>query len=337
MKNKELVDYESSLAKEETSLFNHRRNWNALDSIDEKYLQLIFPYDIQYHNPLRAIFSFQIKRLETLNAFSHILFQDGLYFLLNFFFHHPNPGKLRTNLIVHKNLLPLVPEAWRERVFSYQIELSRLAPPMRPEADTLYLTGRVHPLHLNAKDLESELLPVIQLLKNKPQLKVKMMLAFLHPRGEDYIDFEQGESFEFGRVIERLIGNFDIQFISWNQLQRSQVAGQYFLDINPRQFLYSDGYLSHLFLSQGGLPVTPNPEGQGQFVQLSPYHGMCVSPYQSNSLASSIEMRIREAKQSFLKNELAVNRDLQDYYKINLSSSAFERFSHQIASEIFRK
>src|SRR5690606_8121446 len=81
MKASELIDCSSSLAKEETALFNHRRNWNPPDSIDDKYLQLITPYDLPYHNPLRPLFSFQIKSLDSLNAFSHILLQDGVYFL----------------------------------------------------------------------------------------------------------------------------------------------------------------------------------------------------------------------------------------------------------------
>ena len=69
------------MANEETNLFNRRANWNVEDALDEKYLEFLAPHSRSYFSRMRPLFSFEIKNLNGLNSFSHVLFRDGLVFL----------------------------------------------------------------------------------------------------------------------------------------------------------------------------------------------------------------------------------------------------------------
>lgn len=321
------------MANEETNLFNRRANWNVEDALDEKYLEFLAPHSRSYFSRMRPLFSFEIKNLNGLNSFSHVLFRDGLVFLLRFFIRYPTPSGLKTKVMIQKDMAFVVPQAWRDHCYLY---------------DTVLLSD----INKNDDELKNEtnLVVVLNLHENQEQECLKSLVApevekrqniyllpyFNQMRGEDYLNYDRAENL---MSLKELFSE-KVTVINASDLSQLDGKDSVFINANPQQVFQSDSNVVHSFLRSGWKsPLIPRAKDSDFVVPLSPYHGMRLTQYELGTKLKDLETRLFKElnfpKGELFKSEPVVNRDLEDYFKVFYYSDDLLELAFQLGKRLF--
>lgn len=211
------------------------------------YELLIWPFSVEYFNPLHPIFLSQVSNLEFFRSQKTWYLRDGLRHLCSFFKMHPDPGSLNCHFYVHKKFQPWIPQKWN-LLFRYY-ELCQIKNSLLP---SYYL--------------------VSGLIQKTPEIK------WQNPNSK------KNKTFSFiyqshGSFIQP-IENFSIQETTFTPLDWVDLA--YHLDLS-RVFcwditspeLIGENYLNHLILSKGGqIQSIRKCKSSDIDIFLSPYHGL---------------------------------------------------------------
>lgn len=325
-KNKNFLPYYGHSANEETSIFNKRSAWNQEDTLDEKYLEFLAPHSQSYFSRLRPIFSFEVKSLTSLNAFSHILFRDGVLHLLRFFQRFPEPKGLMSKVLIHENLGSLIPKAWCEHILFYRVQ----AQERFVQKENLFL-------HISFSQYQSdkESIKNLRMILEQVRGKIFVITGLNILRGEDFLNYDRSFAFEQSH---QLFAGLDIEFIDFKNssdpLSLYQERSN-FLVFNPYQYWFSDSYLEHHFLSNGIIPLQQETMS-GDYVALSPHHGMVIATEgkKSSMIKETLFEQLHYPCGELFKNEPRVDRNIEDYFKVSYTSQAFEKMSFDMAKKI---
>lgn len=331
----EFLDLYSEKANEETSLFNRKQSWNPEDTLDDKYLELLEPHSGRYFSRLRPMFSFEVKNLESLNLFSHVLFKDGVFPLLKFFHRFPVPGKLRAKILISYSLRALIPDEWRQHVHYYQMKfLTRESP------------GKSALLVLNAMNYfidEESLKRELSLIKKSLGSYEEYYILPLYNigRGEDYLHRDRSYVFNLFSLIREELPNIRSLAPS-SALDRVNESWNYHL-FNPYKYYIDDCSFLHEVTRRRARPILTREEAPdgGQFYQLSPEHGMNI--YMDLGSLTHKELEIKKYIYEELKfpkgkifhgepNEL---RGEDDFFKSFYSTDNFRKFSQKVSRRLY--
>ncbi len=327
----ELLSCYGHIANEETALFNKRSSWNNEDTLDEKYLEFLAPHSRRYFSRLRPLFSFEVKSLTSLNAFSHILFQDGVLHLMRFFQRFPHPKGLISKILIHENLTMITPRSWREHILYYRLQ-GRENPSDHIEKENLFLHISFAQYHSDERAVE-ELREVLKKYKGK----VFAIAGLNIMRGEDYLNYDRSYAFEQSSM---LFKGIDVEFIDLQKV--SQAISSFgknsdFLVYNPYQYWFSDSYLDHFFFNLG-LSSLHVYQGSDNFIPMGPHHGMVISKDGSVCNDSATYKFLFEdmgyPAGELFKLEPPVDRNIEDYFKVRYTSQALEKLSFEVAKRL---
>lgn len=336
MNSKDLsLDLFSDISIEETNLFNRRDLWNPEDATDEKYREYLAPQSLSYFSRLRPMFSFEVKNLDKLSAFNHVLFRDGTLFLLRFFSQFPVPGKLRSKILIHKDCSFIVPEAWREHIICYETVQAH-------KVSKKSFHQLVWPLTLGELDfLEEDYEGAFEIIGKQGNIKnVYVIPQYNMPRGEDYLDYDRSKIFHQMKALERGLKGLDVIFIDISKRGGIDFNECLYLPFNPGKIYFSDSSFDHEFLGSGACSLTHTESDE--YISLSPYHGMRLQSYES----AVSEKRNQEKKRilfdqlgfplsSSFQNEPVVKRDTEDFYEIFYYSKSLLKLCRDLGRGIF--
>ena len=306
------------LANEETNLFNRRMNWCPEDTVDEKYLEYLRPHSKVYFSRLRPMFSFEVKSLESLNQFSHVLFRDGLVFLLRFFQRYREPSKLKCKIYIHESFRWVVPKSWQENIELYQIVEStdpNTVSPKKQKPNELNLIIDLHDKTLDYRKLDG--------LSHYEAIRIIPFLNVL--RGEDFLDYERSTQLHVIERAKNILGpSLSYQLSSWSELIGSDLKGASFLNLGERGAFYSDSALSHTLLSKGAHGIEYKKGGEN-LISLSPYHSF-------ELLSFDLDGEYREVNEVLyhdldfptgpaFTSEPSLERGVEDYFKVHYYST----------------
>ncbi len=318
--------FHGPLANEETNLFNRRATWCPEDTVDEKYLEYLMPHSKAYFSRLRPLFSFEIKSLESLNQFSHVLFRDGLIFLLRFFQRFPDPGALKTKVAIHKKLSWVIPDSWKDRVILYEVVHHQDSNVLgKPASERRELNILV--------DLHDKTWELKKLTKNFEKINIIPFFNIL--RGEDFLNYERKEEFERLEKLKKSLGQ-PVEVISLNDALAQSLEKTYFVNLAEWGTFYSDSSLSHRFLSLGAKGLYYG-DGTGELISQSPYHSFQLEEFDIN--------QCDQVRRSLLYNELnfpkgrgfssmpPLERGVEDYFKVHYYSHDLVSLCRRILNE----
>jgi hypothetical protein len=323
------LDFFGDKANEETNLFNRKVSWNEEDPLDEKYIEFLAPHSRRYFSRLRPLFSFEIKNLRSLNGFSHILLRDGILFLLRFFQRFPEPTGFHSLLFIQEDMAFIVPEAWSSKVNLYKTVMYERKITSHPENLVLIL---------NLHELQSPEILHKLIKDNSNGVKSLAILPFFNQmRGEDYLNYNRAENLN---VLNELFSN-NVDLINQADIGAFSESEYFFINGNPQMIYYSDSSLTHNFLRSGWTsPIYDTiPKGTDDVVSLSPYHGMSMSKYIVPSWQKPLRKRLFDdlnfPRGEFFTNEPALNRDVEDYFKIFYYSKDLLQLSYELGRELY--
>ena len=213
-------------------------------------------------------------------ADSTVIARDGLVPLLWFFHHYPKPGALNFRFLVHSSLAGYIPESWRERVGTYQVE-SLLPETGAPPAEIVFC-GLTSNSHCTLESLERRLAQLKGGFsqQNWQQIaKTVFVLLRLDSRPSLTDSFESAFLLGLGR----LLGG-PATAVDWYGLEtRENFGDSLFVDLNDG-LLCADSYVRHLILSRGGHEFSHAPrDGRGELIELSQMHGLRIHSTLSTS------------------------------------------------------
>ncbi len=322
-------------ANEETAIFNKRPSWNIEDTIDEKYLEFLAPHSRRYFSRLRPLFSFEVKSLTSLNAFSHVLLQDGVLYLMRFFQRFPTPHGLMSKILIHENLGTLIPKAWKEHILYYRVQGSE-ATEVSNKKKNLFLYLSFAQFHSDEEAI-SQLRETLKSYQGKVFVVTNLNIL----RGEDYLNYDR--SFAFNHA-HKLFAEIDVEFIDFGNLGSALSTFKLesdFLVFNPYQYWFSDSYLEHYFYNQG---ISRSPEKSEKFdkgdicesIALGPHHAMVISEdfVASKSTHSFLYEQMQYPHGETFQREPVVDRNIEDYFKVKYSSQALEKLAFSVAKKL---
>lgn len=324
------LEFFTDVANEETNLFNRRPSWNLEDSLDEKYLEFLVPHSKAYFSRLRPIHSFEIKGLESLNSFSHVLLRDGLIFLLRFFHRFPMPGELQTKIFVHEDLAFTVPESWQNQILLYS-SVSYFIP---RERKNLIVCLNLHE-EQRIENLKELLGP------HWSKREELFILPFYNTmRGEDYYSYDRTNT--LGPLKDLVPSHGKI--VNLSDLTHLDAQDTEFINANPQKVYWSDSNLDHNWLRHGlSSPLIKSENelsGDYGIVSLSPYHGMTLRRFRESEAQGRLRARLfnelKFPEGPLFQNEPSFNRSLEDYYKIFYFSSGLLQLAKELGHEMAR-
>jgi hypothetical protein len=254
---------------------NHR---SALRSPEaQNYLNFLWPVALDYFSPLNPIFLNESLSLEAFNSWPIWMARDGLVPLLWFFKVHPTPGKFQQKILVHEELAPFVPDAWRSHMGSYRI-VSTIQAPL-PKNRKFLLTGLLMDTYVTLEALEKQLQEAVAAAGEGTFAKSEI-IAFLPPRIDGFGN-EHRHEFHSECIfrIARYLGTH-VHAIPWRKLDSmDQLDGYEVIEFNER-LLCSDSYLTQMALFRGARLLEKKThvphEAHEQLISLSPYHGVVI-------------------------------------------------------------
>ncbi|MCR9202937.1 MAG: hypothetical protein NXH75_00025 [Halobacteriovoraceae bacterium] len=323
------LDLYSEMANEETNIFNRRENWNPEDSVDEKFSEYMRPHSLSYFSRLRPIFSFEIKDLSSLSGFSHVLFRDGILFLLRFFQIHPEPAKLRTKILIQKELAFLVPKAWENNVLLYRTVfksgLSELAEPRKK----LILAVTFGEMKLEKKAIKD----ICQNILKETSIEQVTIIPFYNIlRGEDFLSYDRASLFSQMGDIKTQLSRYEIEFLDYSQRGILDYSECLFHQFNPGKVYFADSLLDHDLLGGGAVPLIKKESTK--IVSLSPYHGMEVSPFQLDKEQKQKKERLDSFPKKF-DSEPTLSREKEDFFDIFYYSKNILKLAYELGKGIF--
>jgi len=324
--NQSLLSCFGHSANEETALFNKRSTWNRADTIDEKYLEFLAPHSQPYFSRLRPLFSFEVKSLTSLNAFSHVLFRDGVVHLLRFFQRFPEPKGLMSKILIHQNLGPVVPPAWRKSILYYRVQAGE----RNSQKDNLFLHISFIQFHSDEKAIKN-LRETLERISGK----IFVVTGLNVLRGEDFLNYDRSYAFDQSH---QLFTGLNVEFIDLGAVTSALSLYKHessFMVFNPYQYWFSDSYLEHHFLNQG-LNNLGEEAMSGDFIPLGPHHGMVIG--KEGKVCSAIEKELFQElgypTGDLFSGEPSIDRNIEDYFKVRYTSSAFEKMAFDLACKI---
>jgi hypothetical protein len=322
-------------ANEETNLFNRRASWNEEDTLGEKYLEFLAPHSRSYFSRLRPMFSFEVKTLQGLNSFTHVLFRDGLVFLLRFFIRFPRPEGLKTKVLINKELAFAVPQPWRDHTLLY--ETVTLAQRSTSSDGLEKASGLVIILNLHENQEQSCLKQIVAKEVEKRQ-EVYLLPYFNQMRGEDYLSYDRADNL---MSLKELFSN-KVTVINGHDLAHLDGKSCVFIHANPQLVFQCDSNVEHNFLRSGWKNPLLNQAGDGDFVvPLSPYHGMRLTTFEVDKKHGDLEARLfkdlKFPSGSLFRKEPVVNRELEDYFKVFYYSEDLLELAFQLGRQVFEK
>ncbi len=308
-------------ANEETNIFNRKSMWSEVDQLDEKYSEFLRPHSTPYFSRLRPLFSFEIKSLDSLNQFSHVLLRDGVLFLLKFFERFPEPKHLITKVLVHKDLGWVVPKAWQEQVFLYERvsdhDRSVIQNERKPKKNLLIVD-----LH-DLESIEGTIEEKIELI-NGPEVEVLSFFNMM--RGKDIDRYDRGKTLSFHEWLKNRFSS--AKNISWSELSGSE--NYQFINCNEDGLFYRDSYVSHFLLQRGAKDLLEKKTLSGQMVSLSPYHSVIIADLTLNDQELVKHKLLYETYNypcgELFQGEPQIDRGIEDYFKLNYYSTRFFKF-----------
>lgn len=318
-------------ANEETNIFNRKSMWCEVDRVDEKYGEFLRPHSTPYFSRLRPFFSYEIKSLDSLNQFTHVLLRDGLVFLLKFFQRFPDPGHLQTILLCHKDLAWVVPESWQGQ-FQYYERVQQLDSHLVSSENGVVknlLILDLHSLDEFRENLEKKILP----FKGE---KIELLSFYNIMRGEDIDNYDRAEILEFKEELSKHFSS--IENISWSELQGG--SHYHFLNLNEEGVFYRDSFVSHTLLSSGAKDIRARKvetlEG-GDLVSVSPYHSFFISDKaeennDSKAKRDQLFKILKFPSGDMFLSEPQIDRAVEDYFKINYYSEPFLKLCQYLNS-----
>ena len=330
----ELLDLYSEKANEETSTFNRKQSWNPEDTLDEKYLELLQPHSSRYFSRLRPMFSFEVKTLESLNLFSHVLFKDGVFPLLKFFHRFPTPGRLRTKVLVSINLCALVPDEWQEHVYYYELSFLK----RKNEGKKALLVLNAMSFFVDEKSLENDL---SRIKKNLDAYEEYFVLPLYNVgRGEDYLHRDRSYVFDLFSILKEGLPSLKSIALS-AALAQIDENWNYHL-FNPYRYYVEDCSLSHEMIRRRARPILNGEElsNTGQRYQLSPEHGMNIyaKPLKLRQTELEVKKYIYETiefpKGRIFSGEPNEARGEDDFFKSFYSTANFRKFSQNVGRRL---
>lgn len=321
------LDLYSDQANEETNIFNRRETWNPQDYLEEKYLEFMTPHAFGYFSRLRPMFSFEVKSLSSINNFSHVLFRDGILFLLRFFKTYPKPNKLKTKVLISKDLAFIVPEAWKKNVLLY----NTVVEPTKSSVvrDELVLSVSFGETSFCKESFET----LSKLVKTKSEIKKVTILPFYNViRGEDHLSYDRAYLFQQMEVIRRALAPLEIEFIEYSQRGHLSYEKVFYHCFHPGKVYFNDSRLDHEFYGGGALPIGTVLESYD--VPLSPYHGMKILPFALDQKQLKLKTILNSlSDMSF--SEPIPNRDKEDFFEIFYYSKSLLKLADELGRELF--
>ncbi|MAF78464.1 MAG: hypothetical protein CME60_09895 [Halobacteriovoraceae bacterium] len=318
-------------ANEETAGFNKRNSWNREDTLDEKYLEFLAPHSRKYFSRLRPIFSFEIKSLTSLNAFSHVLLRDGVLHLLKFFQRFPSPKGLISKIIIDEEFEPLVPDSWKERIFYFKIRGKKEGP--LKENLFLFLTVSKY------QHTDDSIIQLNEILNSvKGNVFVTTSLNIL--RGEDYLDYDRSQAF---RMSDSLFKGREVDFVGLHQL--GGLISEYresssFLNFNPYKYWFSDSFVNHYYLNQGisNIEIPDKKNNESMNIDLGPYHSMSIHRGGKHINAELKKLLFDDFQfplGEFFNDQGNGDRNIDDYFKVFYTQNKFEKMAQVIAQKLY--
>lgn len=237
-------------------------------------VSFLWPSATEYHSPLNPIFLVECMNVEILRSRSVWLVRDGLIPLLWFFKVNPTPGLFRGRLLVDEEFVPFIPTPWREQTGSYSIQ--NIKSPSQIEPDKILITGLINERCCSLEFLEKTLDKAASILGSAKLERIEKS-CFLLPKSSPFGgEYRHNFFFECILKVAEKIGLNNIKPVSWQTLENtSTFENSYLLDLNEKT-IFADNFIAHSVLRRGGrLLLSKNfQKEKGNFVQLSPYHGV---------------------------------------------------------------
>jgi len=324
----DLLDCYSSLAHEETVLFNRKEAWNNEDALDEKYLEYLMPASKPYFSRLRPLFSFQVKSLSSLNNFSHVLFRDGIVFLLRFFQRFSKPEGLRCRVLIHQDFEQLVPVAWKSHIYYYKT------------IKTLNKENAVKKVILNLSldsypDQEVLRIEMDQLKRSYPNKTNFLILSsFNILRGEDFINYCRHSALSSLLMAQRELGGDLCELLTLEEFWSMDFSEVELYRGKGERVFMMDSFLEHHILAKGGsVHGIEAGDKERESFDLSPHHGMSVEKKGSLGKGSAREFLFEKLSfpdSDLFQSEPADVRGLDDYFKVFYYSQDILKVARQI-------
>ncbi len=356
---------EFSLNANENELFmsNHLYSWLKNDIATKKLLAYLYPHSKNYHSELRPLFLFQIRDFDLLNSFSSIMAKDGLFSLLKFFNTFPAES-LKTSLLIQEKLAYIVPENFKNKIKFYKNTLESQKENHIPEK--IFIIATINPYHNSLDYVKSSLEKLIKRYGNDIQ-KASISCFLISPIQFYEIDelgnfgisgvFESDivnvglaenyscYNYKFAQVIQRQFKDIDIdididiEFVNWHTVQAQDLKDSMFLDLNESNFLYSDSFIIHHFLSKGSIPFNQNefiPSENKLFsYKTSPFHSIEIHnnfPSNYEAIHNGLAEELVELKKYVLKEEFIF--DPRNNNSMMNFSNSFQSFAHDVSKNI---
>jgi hypothetical protein len=241
------------------------------------------PCTTEYGSSLNSVFLSEIPNLEVFNKRPVWLVRDGLVPLLWFFRNYPKPGAIKSRLLIHEELVSVVPTAWIKHVGSYLTVTNFQEGVLKPKASEpkFLFTGLLMDSIFSLDSVDEQLENLHK--EFGPNFKKAEKTLCLFIRHDMFIPEDQS-SFQVKFMVKLMQGlGSNVNVISLDELKLvSNWYGFYFQDWNAKRVV-SDSFITHMALSRGakmldrGRPQVLGKVGRGErFVPLSPYHGMLI-------------------------------------------------------------
>jgi hypothetical protein len=235
--------------------------------------EYLWPFALNYHNPLNPVLLAQIEDLDQLSKASSWFVRDGKIALIYFFEKFPAPKKNTGILFISESFAGLVPAVWRKNTNCYSLYQKNSA--NRP--NKILLSGLAC-LAAGHESQRSQLLSQIKKKFNSEELRQKKIYVFVPSRHFNFMK-EQTFHAEFFYHLFRFFPG-EVEIVNWNFLTTLKNFNDFLLvDLNP-DTIWSDSYLTYYVLSKGGsvfdVPIVKSIE-QLDF-PLSNYHGLKTKP-----------------------------------------------------------
>jgi glycosyltransferase involved in cell wall biosynthesis len=271
------------------------------------------PMSKDYYSPTRPVFLYHGVDDSAAQRCKFWQARDGAIPLLKFFDDY-TPETFGSTVLVHKDLLRLVPPHWAKSVGSYSIECT-LPPLKAPDRRGLILTGCLSPGFADYDQFSRELDLLAEKIGDPSKIEI---LAYFSFRSA-LIQWARSHEDNAGRWFQAVSQRFgaDVKFLTWSDLSSLRsLEGYCFHEFN-QGLIIKDSFVSHHLLSIGArraLAETPQNRGQQQSVQLSPFHAVRWEP---RTHFSSSSLKAAKANQLRLQAFKSLSTQLQQFENYN--------------------
>ncbi len=230
-----------------------------------KMMDRLYPHYQSYISPVNPLFLSTVPSLDMLNSKRMWAARDGLVPLLFFFTKFKTPKGLNSKILIDKDLLDCVPEAWRSHVGSYYLQ----AKDNSVETEKAFIYGVNSEVFMSK---ESVALGLERFVERKQASKGAWKEVWLYLSMRQYTSHENPRHHaQMSVEILRRTG-FEVKIVDLQEILGVQSwAGWEIFDLHKKTIL-ADGWMSQALLSRGAhIPVRKRPTDT-EVVHLSAHH-----------------------------------------------------------------